>query len=594
MPPWGLLGLVLVCCSLCLPVNLSAQAATFQPGSVNSSLDAELLFRFPAGGAISYGPIIAADTIWFQTDARILYIMKMDGTLVGRRILDFRQAAYIVCDSFGRAVLPENPHRLVLVNRAGQTVWSIDIGRPLDGPPVFGPDGRIYVAVDGQLISFAANGLRLWTIPLPAAIDWQRPLAEFVGSAQVRGKGTEQAGGIMVGPGGGPLVAFVDGTIRAWSEDSVPLWSITTSQRPLRMASSQTAVALAMPDGSIQLFDARGMPIGLVNLASPAVALVLSGSGHAYTMLQDGRVAALDPSGVVWQTTFRPGYGGGTAALMLSGQRIMALWQSSVVSYDLDGGFQSELRIRNPGTMPAIGLNGAVVTGGGDWILYAYAFESNLSPLAPRGPGRLEYERILMMAREEAAWTPGGLTDDVLLAILNDIEKTLKSGTIGKGADRAAHFAAAIALGRLEAPFGLMGVSAAGAGLPIPGSPLPRIMACSVLGLLGSPRSIPTLVDVFLRDPEPTVRVSAIMAIGTIGLDPTGLAMGAMAGAAAAGMDTRTASATIETIERLYRSNGGLDNPAGALALVRLAGTSYSGEVRTRAEQALRKVAAPR
>jgi hypothetical protein len=82
--------------------------------------------------------------------------------------------------------------------------------------------------------------------------------------------------------------------------------------------------------------------------------------------------------------------------------------------------------------------------------------------------------------------------------------------------------------------------------------------------------------------------------VASIGLDPDGKAQDAFARAASEGLDLRTAAAVIEAIEGLYRSNGALDNLAGALALARLAVGNYPRDLRARAETALRSVSAPR
>ncbi|TFG83616.1 MAG: hypothetical protein E4H20_05050, partial [Spirochaetales bacterium] len=114
--------------------------------SLSASADeAEVLFRFPAGGIVTTGPVIADGRLWFISDSKTLYVVTVDGEAVGKRTISSKRVPYIACDPFGRAAIPEGASSIVLVNKAGQAVWTVDPGSTAIGAPVFSPDGRMYV-----------------------------------------------------------------------------------------------------------------------------------------------------------------------------------------------------------------------------------------------------------------------------------------------------------------------------------------------------------------------------------------------------------------------------------------------------------------
>ncbi|WP_461256848.1 HEAT repeat domain-containing protein, partial [Treponema sp. R80B11-R83G3] len=52
-----------------------------------------------------------------------------------------------------------------------------------------------------------------------------------------------------------------------------------------------------------------------------------------------------------------------------------------------------------------------------------------------------------------------------------------------------------------------------------------RLGALNLLGKIGSQETIPWLVNIFLKDNEPTIRTAAALTIGDIGVDPEGFAI---------------------------------------------------------------------
>ncbi len=270
--------------------------------------------------------------------------------------------------------------------------------------------------------------------------------------------------------------------------------------------------------------------------------------------------------------------------------RIVVEAGNELSSYGPDGELFRRLSVKNAGGAPVMASSGTVFAGGNDWILYAYRFERPLEALPLPVPALLDRQSILDAGRKALLWYPGGSSDDVVIAMLADIEKSLKSGTIGGSASEAALAAAAVALGELEAPFGFGPLQQG----PMPKGALARVQACELLGSLGFPAAVDVLAQVFRVDREPAVRAAAASAVAAIGLDPGGKALDAFADAAATRLDTRVARSVIGAIEALYRASGGLDKPSGALALLRIMGeAAYPGDLRRRAEETLRRLTSP-
>lgn len=550
---------------------LYAQGAAAQSAAPTDGAAAEVLFRFPVGGVVSSGPTVAAGRVWLLSDSRTLYTLTVDGVAIGKRGLSERRAAFIVGDAFGRAAVSDGATGLSLINKAGQEAWRVELGARPDSPPAFASDGRLYVSAGGELRAFAPNGRRLWSA---------RP-------------GAAPSSPLVVGPGGGPAIGLADGRVALYHPDSGVATELALGSAPVALAAAGR-LAAGLADGRIvvlaaeagALSPAPGSPAAAdaPSLGSRPAALAAA-SDTFYALGADGVLLAVDGAGVeLWRR--RAVTDGSTAALAAFEGRAIVLTRSAVTSYGPDGSVYRSLTLRNAVAMPAIAPNGSVFSGGADWILYAYRFERPLTAAAGPVIEPLDLSAVDAMAKEEAFWSVAPWSDDAAMERLYDIEKSMESGTIGMDSRRAALYLSAVALGRMDAPFG-SGRAPTG---PAPRGPLPRVYACGLLGRMGLPWAVPVLVEAFRGDPEPSVRAAAAYAVATIGLDPEGRALGAFAEAAGRRLDGATAGAVVDAIDGLYRASGALDDRSGMLALVRIAGGDYARDIRSKAEKALSRV----
>lgn len=563
-----------------LSVPCLAQGVPGAPGSApgaGSTIEAESLFRFPVGGVITAGPALGAGRAWLLSDSKTLYVLTVDGVAIGKRALADRHSAFIACDDFGRAAISEGSTGIALVNKAGQEVWRVDLGATPASAPVFGSDGRLFVVAGGAFSAYAPNGSRLWKSSLPAS----------------------QSAPVVIGPEGGPAIGLVDGAVLLFPADGGIPFSAEPGAAAVALASAQGRLAAALEDGHFVVFQSRIkdkvlVPVILepaVQLGAKPLAMAASKDGF-YVLGVDGTLLATDLDGRErWRTPLAigKGLGRGSVTLVAFEDRAVVLTKSAVWSYGSDGSLFRTLRLSNVASLPAIATTGAVFAGGTDWILYAYRFERPLVALAPPALPALDFEAINLIAKEESFWSITPYDDSVALDRLNDIEKSMESGTIGTAVRQVSLYLAAVALGKLDAPFG---IGAVGVG-PTPSGTLPRVYACGLLGRIGLPQAVPVLVEVFSNDPEPAVRAAAAAAVAVIGLDPEGDALKAFARATGRKLDVRTAGAIVDALDVLYRASGALDDRSGILALVRISGGDYPRDLRSMAESALKRVSRP-
>ncbi len=550
-----------------------AFAQSGAPANAAEQASPDLLFRFPAEGVVSTGPVVSGELAWFISDSKTLFIMDVSGKAIGRRALDIRSAAFIACDPYGRAALPDGQRGLMLVNKAGQLVWRYELPAPPVASPAYGPDGRLYVAAGEELLCLAPNGALIWRRALGA-----RPLA-----------------GPVAGPGGGPAVSLAGDRVFAFGQDGEVLIDRTLGVDASFLAGRFGELGCALSDGGFVVLrpDGSGAPTAEAPrqaASRSAGPRALSAGPDGYAVLDaDGGLRSFGPDGrELWavRAAARP-----PLALRSYAGRVLLLSSDAVRSYGAEGELFRELSLRNAAGLPALTSSGAVLSGGRDWIVYAYRFERPLVGLEPERARILDRGALKAAAADALRWYASEPDDDAVMNMLVDIEKSLESGTIGEGLVSGSMTAAAVATGALSAPFGSGAVQPG----PVPAAGLSRLKAIELLGRFGFPAATELLAELFRTERDSAIKAAAASAVARIGLDPGGLAMEAFAAEANTGrLDARGAEAVVAAIEALYRASGGLDKPAGALALLRIAGNaSYPEALRRRAERVLRTITRP-
>ena len=162
----------------------------------------------------------------------------------------------------------------------------------------------------------------------------------------------------------------------------------------------------------------------------------LDASGEAFALTADGKSLWTAPSGCP------------KGSLYLFADRLVAVGRGRAVSLSLAGESFRELAIPGASGTPAVSPAGLAFSSGSDWVLAAYRFER---PLGPRRlPRLLPYPALDASAAAVFAYDPFAADPDDQLTRLADIEKSLRSGSIGKDERAAAAFCAAVATRALD------------------------------------------------------------------------------------------------------------------------------------------------
>ncbi len=563
-----------VAAALCLSATLAAARAGAQAGV--SALDPA--FRLAAGGLALAGPVLDASSspaaAWLLSEDLSLYALSESGTLAAKVDLSGgspseKPGAFLAVDPFGRVVVALGGARLTAYTRIGARAWQAPIeqvpGAAASFPPAFGSDGRAFALSGKSLACLNPSGLRLWSLPLPSPASCP---------PGVDGRGY-------------PCVGLADGSLMLASPYGESLKTVALGSSPLLLyplsfpsgaSTVLPCLAAALSDGRLLLVGAEGdikasyrSKAATLSLAwDGAVLYGLDASGEAYALSAGGRA--------LWSVPTQCARG----RLYLFAERLVAAGQGRAVSLSLSGEVFRELGIPGAAGTPAISPGGLAFSSGSDWVLAAYRFEKPLGP--PRLPELPPYPELPDLVARTLQYDPMAADSDDQLKRLADIDKSLRSGTMGKGEPEAAAYCAAVATRALER-------NLSQAERRLGGNPLPRSRACYLLGDLGSPAYREPLFRVLEADEDPAVRAAACEALAGLGVDRDGRSMAAFLAAAARPVDERTALVIAAAIEGMALRSGIAPSEDGLRTLIKLTAKPYGQSVRNRASAALGRIA---
>ncbi len=151
-----------------------------------------------------------------------------------------------------RVIIASQDGRVYALSTRGELVWSTDLGHDVDGGPVVGEDGSIFVGTDGdEVVCLRATGAVAWRAsvggfvrgplslarngdvlagvygPLPRLVRVS-PAGEVRGAIAVRGNGSREVGvqgGALEDDAGALAFGAQDGHVRAVERDGTERWS---------------------------------------------------------------------------------------------------------------------------------------------------------------------------------------------------------------------------------------------------------------------------------------------------------------------------------------------------------------------------------
>jgi outer membrane protein assembly factor BamB len=315
--------------------------------------------------------------------------------------------------------------------------------------------------------------------------------------------------------------------------------------------------------------------------APPAAAA--AGAGGAALLLTNGALSFLSlPEGrILWSRETR--LGTGEAELLFDERGICILTKTGAAGYSGTGEERWFLRLPGAAALPGFSEEGILYAGGGDWILYAYRPEDQASSGEPSfyGPApEGDYGTGRPPPSSQAAyyfrWEEAELNRRFRI-----IGGAVRAGEIGEQELEYTAYLMEAASGRAEDPR---------KDIHPPVHTRHRAEAVRLLGRIGSRETVPFLTGVFLRDRDPAVKAAAAEAIGRIGVDPGGRALGAFRDASfppAPPQDEQVLAAVAAAAGALCRFSGPPLSETGVRILTALAAEEQPPRVRSRARREL-------
>lgn len=537
-----------------------AQASSSAPGLEASAQgqEAPIHFRWAAGGVLIARPVAGDGIVYFLSRDRAAYALDENGRVLFRADLNLSPSSVFTPGQAGFLFISDGK-RIIRLNRSGGL--SLALSQADDGAkalfsPVEGMDGRVFVAGD-SLACFSATGKKKWQVdlPTPAALD---PLLLSDGSV---------------------AVGLEDGSIVGFDPFGVELFRFRSGGRPRRVIPSSGGFAVLRADGELVSLGPDGSARILASGIKEIVACPEPGECAWYALSTESELLALSASGArLWTAKAGPSY----TRLKAFPGRVYCLGRDLVLACTRSGTVLRVLTLRNASVEPEVSASGIVYSSGADWIVYAYRFDAERSefygPAADSRPkaayGLGEYDRKAFFGLSDASLQEN---------LLDDVEKSIKSGNMGDGERYCLALCSALARSKLDADSGR---AAAKEGI----YPRNRARACSLLGLLGSTESRDLLIQIIRRDPEPTVKAAAAEALGLIAWDGDGQSMTALRYACErAPYDGWEAflMAAAGAIERISLYEGVPVSNEGIEALMALADGPYAVRVKKCAQEAL-------
>jgi outer membrane protein assembly factor BamB len=233
---------------------------------------------------------------------------------------------------------------------------------------------------------------------------------------------------------------------------------------------------------------------------------------------------------------------------------LYTLTTSGATAYGSDGKQLWTIRVRETAVPPGFSDEGILYSGGNDWVLSAYRMEETVrikkqSLYGPAAEGSYSNgdPRPSPWAEDYNRYEPA-----VLRERLGLISAAIRRGQVG---ERERDYAAY-----------LMEVSGSIAEAPVNQSRLHplvhvnyRVEAARLLSYIGSRETIAFLANLCRTDPDPVVKATAAEAIGSIGVDPEGIALSAFTALIfplSPDRDERTMAAIAVAIGSLCRFSG--------------------------------------
>jgi outer membrane protein assembly factor BamB len=497
-------------------------------------------WRFPVIGRPTAGPVIAYDgTVLAGTAKGELFAVGPGGRLRFRFSGSGGACLTPALGRDGSIYLPTEGGMLYCLSYAGRERWRYQARAGFSCSPAVGWDGSLYLGTgDGHLLALSPEGLRLWELKLPAP-----PQTPAIG----------EDGTLFVGAAG----------LHAVSPQGVLLWSYT--------------------------------------IPAPTTAAVIGAGGQLVLGAQNGRLYALDQQGgrlwdsLLWRAIGLPPAVGPDGILYASTA------STALYAVSPSGRLLWRFTAKQAALWPAIGREGLVLLGAEDWILYALRTGPASGPSIPlASPWPEVYHDGQNTGRA------GALSDlDSPAALI--LGELTRSGSaelkLSAMADMAAYLRGErylpLHLQTLEQLLGFLAGESVlhreyTLGAVENDFPAVRAAACELLGELASEGARELLLQVLGAEQNAEVRLAALRALGSVGIDPDGELARAILTEVEGRAEERFLLAAADALYRIIGFSRGAAHPDCYRALGVLSGAGLPRALQERAAGYLRELARQR
>jgi outer membrane protein assembly factor BamB len=527
----------------------------------------ELLWRQVLGGEALARPSVQLESVVVVCEGAALKAFGSSGTFLWEYKAGGKLLPFIARSGTGTSYICRTNGVLYAINRSGRRLWQVNLKEQMTAPPLIGWDDRVFVFLSKKLLCFTATGTQLWRLDTESPLAFA-PVPDYSGGfAGVLKDGTF----IRVSPFG-RLTA-------------TPLAAVPFAVFPLASAAGDTGPVLALhTDGVLDFIGAGGKSLNeapegglLPALPAPPLAAAERG-GLLAVLLANGELNLVSPqSGVLWSVKTGLVKQDGTIEIYWDEYGIYILSGTGGEGYDLKGRRLWDMSLRGSAAVPVLDGRGVMYSCGKDWILYAYRVENEKLPqkftagYSLKAPG----EYGLGKPPSKAAGFNGNTT--LLESLLDIIEKSVKNGSLGEMEPEHTRLLLGLAdsvnRNRQNTAF--------------------RLKALGILALIGSRETIPFLAELFHREQDARVKSAVAETIGSIGVDPEGLALDAFTEVifpSTAYFQERLLFSITVSIGKLCRFSGPPLSGRGIQLLVGLSSYTQPKRVRRRAEQELSEI----
>ena len=492
------------------------------------------IWRHAPGGKLLGIPTIQAGTVVAVLDGGHLKAY----TLEGKPLWDYfaktpHLIPYVSRNREGTSYICRTDGTLIAVNRAGRELWQLKSG-PITAPVVSGWDGRIFVTTEKKIYCYTASGYLLWNRELP------RKTA---------------AGPLLTGKGS--IVTALEGGELLELDPFGKAISRTIGETPTAIISINGGILVLLKSGELKIFRTdsntpgrsigkiRGSPLGGISRGNYAALLLANGSVIEVSLtngkqqwsgdshIKRNEIKSADDFSMLWDE-----------------RGIYVFSRLGATGFNSAGRRLWVLKLSGASSIPVLGDQGTLFSGGQDWILYAYKVENRTTVTKQSLYGPAPEGNYGLANPPPSPWAKNydKFHETQMNIEIENLSSQIKEGKIGENELIFAAYLREISGSSLNPQT---------SQVRPPVHVRHRAEAARLLGFFGSRETIPFLAELYIKDPDPVVRAAAAEAIGRIGVDPDGIALKAFAQTVtAANREEQVLIATASAIGSLCRFSG--------------------------------------